>query len=182
MLEGVFRPATDPAVLCQEHAQPARADMDARLLLQVGRQALRGPDVERETQRWRRRLQRLLQGRHIAGIRRDGASRARRIGQRCHPASSKAPQPVLHPDHRTATPAGNAPHVIAQRRRFDHLQPLTHPSCQIRPLQLLLYLLTLLHRDRYLHRAPPGSARRDVLLPCPSSIPPFFTIFQHILR
>jgi hypothetical protein len=55
---------------------------------------------------------------------------------------------VLHPDHRAATPAGNALHVIAQRRGFDHLQSLAHPPRQIRPLQLLLDLLALLCGDR----------------------------------
>jgi hypothetical protein len=157
--------AAHPPMLRQEPAPPARTDMDARLLLQIRRESRRGPHGEGPIQRWRWRLQRLLHGRHIGGIRRNGTPRARRIGQGRHPASGKAPQPVLHAGDRTATPAGNAPHVIAQRRRFDHLQPLAHPPRQIGALQLLLDLLTLLRRDRSLHRWPPGSARRDVLLP-----------------
>ena len=147
MLEGVFGSATDPAVLGQEHPQPARTDMDARLLLQIERQALRGPHVEGQTESRRRRLQRLLQGRHIGSIRLQRTSRAGGIGQGCHPTGGEAPQPVLHPSHRAATPAGNALHVIAQRLRFEHLQPLAHPPRQIGPLQLLLDLLPLLRGD-----------------------------------
>ena len=167
MLEGVLGSAAHPALLRQQDPQPARADMDARLLLQIGRESLRGPHVEGQAQRARRGLQRLLQGRQIGGICCDGTPGARRIGQGCHPTGGKAPQPVLHAGDRAATPAGNARHVIAQRRRFDHLQPLAHPPRQIRPLQLLFYLLTLLRRDVHLHRWPPGSSRRNVLLPLP---------------
>ena len=148
MFQGVLGSTAHPPLLRQESPQPARRERDPCLLLQIGCQALRGPDVEGEPQRRWWGLQRLLQGRHIGGICLQGTPRARRIGQGRHPTGDEAPQPVLHPAHRAPTPAGNALHVIAQRCRFNHLQPLAPPPRQIRPLQLLLDLLTLLCGDR----------------------------------
>jgi hypothetical protein len=54
---------------------------------------------------------------------------------------------VGHGLDRAPAPAGNPRHVIAQRRRFDHLQPLAHPPPQIGPPQLLLDLGALLWGD-----------------------------------
>ncbi|HEX8037145.1 MAG TPA: hypothetical protein VF510_25045 [Ktedonobacterales bacterium] len=61
--------------------------------------------------------------------------------------SSKTRQPVRDGLTRAPAPARNAPQVVAQRRRFDHLQPFAHASRQIRAPQLGLHGLTLLGRD-----------------------------------
>jgi hypothetical protein len=77
-------------VLRQEHAQPAGRDVHPRLLLQIGREPLRGPDVKDQAQGSGTGLQRRLQRIQIGGIRLYGTTRARRIGQRRHPARGKA--------------------------------------------------------------------------------------------
>jgi hypothetical protein len=147
VLEGVLWPSTDPAVLRQEHPEPAGRDVHAGLLLQIGREPRGGPHIKDQAQRRGRRLQRRLQGPHVGRIRLHGPPRARRIGQRRHPACPKARQPVGHGRDRAPAPVGNPLHVIAQRRRFDHLQPLAHPPPEIGPAQLLLDLRALLWGD-----------------------------------
>jgi hypothetical protein len=137
-------PPAHPAVLRQEHPQPARTDMYPRLLLQIGRQPLRGPDVERWAQSARQRLQRGFHRCHIRCVCPHGPAHTRCIGQRRHPACSKAGQPVPHRLDRAPTPARNPLHLIAQGRCFDHLQPLAHTPPEIGALQLPLDLRVLL--------------------------------------
>jgi hypothetical protein len=156
VLERVLGSSTHPAALGQEHAQPAGRNVDPRLLLQIGRQPLGRPDVEREPQRAGRRLQR----RQVGGIRLHGAARARRIGQGGDSTRGEARQPVRHGFDRAPAPAGDAPHVVAQPRRFDHLQPLAHPPRQVRAPQLPLDVLTLLGREAKASRLHPHTSSR----------------------
>ena len=146
--EGVFGPPTYPPALRQAGAEPARADRHARLLLQIDRQALGRPHVKGHPQRAGSGLQRRFHGRQVDGIRAHRSPRARGVGACSSPALSTAGQPVLHGVHRASTPAGNPLHLVTQRRRFDHLQPFTHPPREIGAPQLALHLLALLSRDR----------------------------------
>jgi hypothetical protein len=155
MLERVLGASTDPAVLCQEHPQPTGREVHARLLLQICREARGGPDVEHQAQGRRRRLQRGFHGCQIGGICLHGPPRARRIDQRRHPTRREARQPVGHGFDRAPTPARDARHLIAQRHRFDHLQPLAYPPPQIGALQLPLHLCALLWGDRHVQLTHP---------------------------
>jgi hypothetical protein len=169
----VLGPSAHPAVLRQEHAQPAGRDLHPRLLLQRGCESLGGPGGDREAQGRGRQLQRRLQGRQIGGIRLHGPPAARRSGQRRHPPRSAARQPVGHGLDRAPTPARAARHLVAQRRRFDHLQPRAHPPPEIGALQLPLHRGALLGGDHYvwlthplapllLPRAPAAAGRQVV--------------------
>ncbi len=151
MLERVLGSSTHPAVLPQEHAQPARADVHPRLLLQIDRQALRRPHIEGQPQVTWRRLQRAVHRRQIPRIRVHRSTWSGRIRQGRHPTLRIARQPLLHARLRAPTPPRDALDVVAQRRRFDHLQPLTHTARQIRTAQLPLHVLPLLpaHRDAH---------------------------------
>jgi hypothetical protein len=144
VLARVFGPPAHPAMLRQEPAQPPGRAMHPRLLLQIGRESLGGPDVAREAQSGGWQLQCRLHGRQIGGIRLHGAPGARRIGPRRHPTRGEARQPVGHGLDRTPAPARNPLDVIAQRRRFAHLQPLADPPPQIGALQLPLHHRALL--------------------------------------
>jgi hypothetical protein len=151
VLERVLGSSTHPAALSQEHAQPARADVHPRLLLQIRRESLRRPHVEDQAERAGTALQRCLHGLQIRLICSHRSTGPRGVTQRRHPTRGKARQPVLHAGLRAPAPAGDALHLVAQRRGFDHLQPLAHPPCQIRAAQLPLHVLTLLpgHRDAH---------------------------------
>ena len=181
MLVRVLGSPTHPPVLPQEHAQPAGAEMHACLLLQIAGESLGRPHVEGQSLRARRRVQRRLHGSQIGGIRLHGSARARRVGERSHSARRKAGQPVLHRLHRPPAPARDAFHVVAQRRGFDHLQPLAHAPGQIRAPQLPLHVLALLGGDRDAHGCAPRSPRGSSRLSRPSSIRPSGQIFQRIL-
>ena len=151
MRERVLGPSTDPAALPQERAQPARADVRSGLLLQVERQALRRPHVEDQAERAGTALQRGLHGLQIRLICSHRSTGPRGVTQRRRPTRGKARQPPLHACLRAPAPAGDALHIVAQRRRLDHLQPLAHPPRQVRAAQLPLHVLTLLpgHRDAH---------------------------------
>jgi hypothetical protein len=134
-------------MLGQEHPQPARTEVHCRLLLQIGRQARGGPDIEGQPQGARQGLQRRLQRCHIGRIGSHWAPGARGIDQRGYPTRRKPVEPVGHRLDRAPAPAGDPLHVIAQGRRFDHLQPLAHPPRQIGAPQLLLDLGALPHAE-----------------------------------
>jgi hypothetical protein len=132
MLERVLGSSTDPTTLRQERAQPAGRNVDPGLLLQIHRQPLGRPDVKGEPERAGRGLQSRLQSRQVGGIRLHRSARARRIGQGSHSALGKTRQPVLHRFDRAPAPPCDASHIVAERRGFDHLQPLAHAPGQIR--------------------------------------------------
>jgi len=144
MLERVLGPPTDPAPLVQEGSHPGGREAHPRLLLQVGRQPRRGPDVEDQPQRGRRGLHRRLQRleHRRGGLGRPAA--ARRIRQRPQPLANKLPQPAPHRALTPSAPGPNGPQVLAERRRLDHLQALTLARGQVRPAQPSLQLLALL--------------------------------------
>jgi hypothetical protein len=155
--------------------------VDPCLLLQIGRQPLGRPDVEGEPQLRRRRLQRAFHGGQVDGIGVHGSTGTGRIRERRHSAFRKACQPVLDTGYRAPAPAGDALHVVTQRRSFDHLQPLAQAPRQIRASQLLLHFLALLAGDGDAHHAAPHSAARLPILAFQSSILLSHAIYQRIL-
>ena len=147
MAQRVLGPSADPAVLRQQHAQPPGTEVDAGLLFQVAGQALGGPDIASHPQSSRSCLQGGLQGRQIACIGLHRPAGAGGIVQCRNAPSGKTRQPVRDGLTRAPAPAGNARQVVAQRRRFDHVQPFAHAPRQIRAPQLGLHGPTLLGRD-----------------------------------
>jgi hypothetical protein len=134
-------------VLPQERAQPAGADGHPRLLLQIDRQTRGSPHIEGQAQRAWRRLQRRFHGRQIRLVRSHRATAAPPVAKRSHPTLGKAGQPMLHGCDRAPAPARDPLQLVAQRRGFDHLQPLAQAPRHIRALQLPLDVLALLRRN-----------------------------------
>ncbi len=137
----------------RQRPQPAGRDAHPGRLAQVDAQPVRGPHVERQAGRRRRRLDRRLQRPQVGRIGLGRPPRARRVRQGRHAARVEAAQPPPHRPPRAPAPRGNLLHVLPERPPLDHLQALAHPRRQIPASQRCL------HHSPHLRRSGFGGPR-----------------------